>query len=402
MQKNPERVAWIVMLGAFAVFLMLCAAIPFGARYYLLYTTSTKPALLEVVGGTISVQERGSVAPIAVTRSKELNEGSVIETNVNSRGFLTLLDGSTITLFPDTLISIPSMRVPAFSWGQSPIVIELEQTRGRIRIGAAQLFGGNTRDREFQISTPHLLAKVRGESSGSYAIDVSTDSSQVTVRDGSAQVSAQGRTVTINRGQRTVVTSGEPPLPALPAALDLIVNGDFKDPRSRGWNDTIEIPSTPSSPSGSISNITLDNRVATRIRRSGSNQSSAISGIVQQLNKDVSDYRTLRLTADVRVHSQSLSGGGILSSEYPLIIRLRYRDANGSDAEWVHGFYIQNTTNNPTNNGELITSDVWFPFESGNLFDTLDPKPFYLISLQFYASGWDYESYVSGIRFIVE
>lgn len=399
MQKNPERIAWLVMLGAFAVFLMLCAAIPFGARYYLLYTTSTKPALLEVVGGTVSVQERGSVAPIAVTRSKDLTEGSVIETNVNSRGILTFLDGSTMTLFPDTLISLPSMRTPAFGWSEAPITIEVEQTRGRIRVGAAQLFGGNARAREFKIATPHLLATV---SAGSYAIDAGTDSSQVTVRDGSAQVFAQGRTVTINRGQRTVVTRGEPPLPALPAALDLIVNGDFKDPRTRGWNDTIEIPSNPNSPSGSISNVTLDNRIATRIQRAGSNQTSAITGIVQQINKEISDYRTLRLAADVRVHSHSLSGGGILSSEYPLIIRLRYRDVNGSEAEWVHGFYVQNSTNNPTNNGESIPLDVWYPFESGNLFETLDPKPFYLVSMQIYASGWDYESYVSGIRFIVE
>lgn len=399
MQKNPERLAWLVMIGAFAVFLMLCAAIPFGARYYLLYTTSTKPALLEVLGGTVSVQDRGSVAPIAVTRSKELNEGSVIETNVNSRGFITLLDGSTVTLFPDTQISLSTMRTPAFGWSEAPILIEVEQARGRIRVGAAQLFGGIERARDFQISTPHSLTKV---GAGSYAIDVSTDSSQVTVRDGSAEVSALGRTVTINRGQRTVVTRGEPPLPALPAALDLIVNGDFKDPRTRGWNDTIEAPSNPGSPAGAISNATLDNRAATRIKRAGSNQTSAITGILQPINREVSDYRTLRLAADVRVHSHNLSGGGILSSEYPLIIRLRYRDVNGSEAEWVHGFYIQNATGNPTNNGELIPLDVWFPFESGNLFETLDPKPFYLISIQFYASGWDYESYVSGIRLIVE
>jgi hypothetical protein len=92
----------------------------------------------------------------------------------------------------------------------------------------------------------------------------------------------------------------------------------------------------------------------------------------------------------------------VLSSEYPLILRIRYRDAYGSPAEWVHGFYIQNTTNNPTNNGQQITQDISFPYESVNLFDLLDPKPFFITSIQIYASGWDYDSYVSGVRLVVE
>jgi hypothetical protein len=97
-----------------------------------------------------------------------------------------------------------------------------------------------------------------------------------------------------------------------------------------------------------------------------------------------------------------LSGGGVVSSEDPLIRRLKYRDVYGSEAEWVHGFYYQNTANNPTNNGELVLSNVWLPYESGNLLETLDPRPFFITSIQVYASGWDYDSFVTGIRLIVE
>ncbi len=399
MQKSPDRIAWVVIFGAFAVFLALCATAPLGLRYYLLYSTSPQPALLEVIGGTVGVQERGAVAPIAVTQSKELAEGSTIETYENSRGILTFLDGSTATLFPSTQVTLREMRVSTFPWGEAPITLVIEQTRGRIRVGAAQLFGSNARARDFQINTPQLLATL---TEGSYAVEVSADASQVTVRDGTASVVAQERSVTLTRGQRTVATRGGPPLPPLPAAQDLIVNGDFKDPRIRRWDDIIEIPSNPGSPSGSLSNPILDNRVTLRIQRSGSNQTSAITGVIQQINKEVIDFRTMRLTVDVRVHAQSLSGGGILSSEYPLILRLRYRDVSGSEAEWVHGFYIQNVTNNPTNNGESIPQDVWVPFETRNLFETLDPKPFFITSLQIYASGWDYDAYVSAVRLIVE
>jgi hypothetical protein len=143
-------------------------------------------------------------------------------------------------------------------------------------------------------------------------------------------------------------------------------------------------------------------RRAVQILRSGSNQNSAITGIRQQIDKDVSDARTLILSADVRLHYQNLSGGGYLSSEYPLIIRILYRDVNGSEAEWVHGFYYQNDANNPTLNGELVPSDEWVPYETSNLFETLDPKPFRIVRVEIYASGWDYESYISGVRLTVE
>jgi hypothetical protein len=346
------------------------------------------------VGGTVRVQECTSATPLAVTRTKELKECSVIETDENSRGIITFLDGSTAILFPDTQISLTTMRAPAFSWSRAPYTIGIEQTRGRVRIGAAQLFG-DALVREFQIETPHLAANV---SEGSYAIDVNSDGSQVTVRDGVAQVSAQSRTVAINRGQRTVVTPGAPPLPALPAAQDLIVNGDFKDPLARGWS----VMRDSGDASGLVKIGNLGDRISVQITRTNSNQTSAITGITQQINKEVSDFRTMMLLADVRVHSHNLSGGGILSSEYPIILRVRYRDVYGSEAEWVHGFYIQNATKNPTNNGEAIPPDVWIPFESGNLYEMLDPKPFYLTSIQIYASGWDYESYLSSLRLVVE
>ena len=38
----------------------ILALVPFGTRQYLLYSTTTRPALLEVVGGTVRVQEHGA------------------------------------------------------------------------------------------------------------------------------------------------------------------------------------------------------------------------------------------------------------------------------------------------------------------------------------------------------
>ena len=399
---NPERAAWLVMLGAFAVFLMLCATIPLSIRYYLRHATTPRTAMLEVVGGTVRVRERGAAAPIAVTRSIALSEGATIETDENSRGIVTFHDNSTTILFPSSQVILRAMHVSAYPWGIEPSTILIEQTRGRVRIGAAptmSLANSEMPNRVFQVQTPYFVSSF---TDGSFAVEINSDGGQVTVRDGTAMVTAQNRTVNVGRSQRTVVTRDGAPLPALPASQDIIVNGDFIDPLARGWSVVRESGNTPTVGTGAVSITTIAGRNAIHIARTGSNQTSVVLGIVQQINREVSDYRSLRLSADVRVRSQSLSGGGMLSSEYPLILRLKYRDVYGSEAEWVHGFYVQNTTNNPTNNGEPVPVDVWIPFEAGNLFETVDPKPFFITSLQIYASGWDYDSYVSAIRLVVE
>lgn len=402
MPKNPERWAWLVLFGAFAIFLMLCAAIPVSARSYLLYTSHPEQATLEVSGGTVRVQEQYAAAPMAVTKSLQVSEGSIIETDETSRGILTLFDGSTVTLFPSTQVNLRQMRESTFEWGRVPITLMIQQMRGRIRVGVAPLYtpaGATAHQRVFQVYTDDMLAVL--SSDGSFAFDVIPEvSSQVTTNDGTAEVVAQGRSVVLTRRQRTVVTRGNSPLPSLPAALDLIVNGDFKDPPDRGWNS---LPGPKNGiPAGQVDVTPLGDRETIHIYRTNSEQTSAIAGIIQQINREVSDLHTMKLSADIRLHAQSLSGGGYLSSEYPLILRLRYRDEYGSEGEWVHGFYFQNTTNNPTLNGEQVPQDVWVPFESGNLFEIADPRPFVITSLQIYASGWDYDAYVSSIRLIVE
>lgn len=401
MRKNPERIAWIVLFGAFGVFLTLLTTVPVTARSYLLYSQTPQQATLEVVGGTASVTEAGAAAPIAVSKSQQLSEGSTVEVDENSRGIVTLFDGSTVTLFPGTQITLRNMRTAAFSWGVQPIYLAIDEARGQVRVAPAPLYESTPQSktgRVFEITTRDMLASL---TEGSYAVEALGDSSQISVRDGTATVTAKGSSVTVGRGQRTVVWKGDAPLAAMPAPVDLMVNGDFKDPLPRGWT-VLDNQNPPGIVPGSAEIVALGDIHAMHIQRSGSIQTSAIVGMISQINREVSDYQTVRLAADIRLHFQSLSGGGYLSSEYPVILRLRYRDAAGNDAEWVHGFYYQNDAKNPTNNGEMIPQDVWYPFETENLKDVLDPPPFYITSLQIYASGWDYDSYVTSVRLIVE
>lgn len=416
---NPERVAWLVLFGAFGVCILLAVSVPLLTLQFIRFATEAQSGSLQAVGLTqegvtpVRVSLPNVALPIAVQDPMPVAEGSSISTDPTdtSRAFLTFFDSSTATIHPNSQLLLQEMRRPRFAWSERPNTITVEQPRGIVRYAIAPPWPhpGNPDGRavQFVVRTLHFDAWLNP---GSYSIEVTENSSQVIVREGSALVRAKdnSRQVLVGQGQRVVAESGQALADPLPAAQNLIVNGDFSgdincDPnQSREWKCYVDQGGDEGNVNGSISVVTLDNRRAVRILRTNSGQNSAITGIRQILDKDVSDYRSLKLSADVRLANQSLSGGGYQSTEYPLILRLKYRDVDGNEWDWVRGFYYQNTANNPTRNGEGIPRNIWIPYETSNLLELLNPKPFRLLYLEIYASGWDYESYISSVRLHAE
>jgi hypothetical protein len=196
----------------------------------------------------------------------------------------------------------------------------------------------------------------------------------------------------------------------MPATQNLIENGDFVEPLPTGWlTDTVVLDSAVAAPHVGV--VEDGGRRAARlVRREADDGTHTEVSIQQTLDQDVRDFAELVVSTDVRLDFQSLSGGGLLSSEFPIIVRLDYKDRWGNDKFWTHGFYHQNQDGYPIAldpwgqpSGELIPQGVWYPFESDNLFDLLgDNRPAYLTGLTVYASGWNYDSLVSEIQLIVE
>lgn len=414
LQKNPQRLAWLVIFGAFAFCVALAIAVPLSGRYFLLYSLESRPGTVEAIspnqdgGGTVSYTPPNATQPIAVKSDPAtFAEGGMIETDPTSRAFLTFFDGSTAQVFPGSRLVVDQMRRPRFDWSELPNMIRINQMEGLVRYGAASAVvhaenpGGRTL--QFAVHTPAFDANL-GE--GSYSIEVTDSDSQVVVREGSAIVrSLQGdHEVVVGQGQRLLATKDQPlPLSPVPAAQDLIVNGNFTtDVLGTEWQPYTDPNSDSGGPKGSVLVVTMGDRRALQILRTGAGSNSRVTGVIQQIGRDVSDFRSLVFSADVRLHYQSLSGGGYLSSEYPLIVRLRYRDVDGNEHESTHGFYYQNDDQNPTNNGERIPQDTWVPYETGNLMEGLEQRPFRIVSIAIYASGWDYESYISSIKLTVE
>ena len=148
----------------------------------------------------------------------------------------------------------------------------------------------------------------------------------------------------------------------------------------------------------------MEDRQAVRFWRMGKATGHGETGIIQAIDKDVRDFTSLELHISVRLLDQGLAGGGTLSSEFPIIVRLDYKDAYGNDNFWTHGFYFKDPPEDWTiRDGEKIPRYVWYPYESGNLLDLLgDNRPAHITALTVYASGWNYDSLISEVQLIVE
>jgi hypothetical protein len=409
--QSRERLAWLILIGAFAIFVVLAITTPLAVRWYLWRATVAQRATIEVNSGTIPVVQSEGAAPIAVAEGSardDIQEGAKIRTDSSSQAFLTLFDHSTVVVFPGTELRLRRMRTPRFSFSDHPLEIVLEVTQGRVRVGVAPEVDRPART---LVITPHGRATLK---EGSYAVEVTKDETQFAVRTGEALVQATGgvKGILLNQSERAVLYADRSPEGPLPAARNLVSNSDFLNDAAlakpigegtlaEGWRVYNDQGGDGGNVDGTATVIPAGDRNAVRFYRTNSLNNHGETGIIQQVNKDVSDYLSIKLRLDIKLVYQSLSGGGDQSSEYPVIVRINYKDVYGNDNHWTHGFYYQNVDRKPTQNGQRIPRNVWYSFEEPNLKEKL-VNPRTITSIQVYASGWDYESLVSEIGIIAE
>lgn len=399
MRENPERGAWAVLLSALAVFCFLAVSIPLGIRYYIRNAQRERIATVEALVGTVVVElpAGGGPQPLSRGNSMVVPEGTLIYVDDTAEATVTFFDHSFMRLFPGAGVRLERMRSPRFGSSPLPISVRLSLLAGHIRIGTAL---SQAAPLEMIVTT--LYGQVRLAEDGSYAIEVGQDRTDVAAYRGYADVAARNQTVRVEPRQRTVVASGKPPAPPVGVARDLIVNGVFQEPLVE-WRIFNDQGADGGDVDGIAELVVDEGREAVRFFRSGAGGNHSQTILEQTINAAIPDPATsLIVRATVKVRHQSLSGGGYLSSEFPLMIRITYRDVYDSETEWVQGFFYQNTQGNPTTFGVQIPRDRWFLFESDNLLETLSVVPNRIIGIRVYASGWDYDSLISDINLIVE
>ncbi len=407
MRRSPERLAWTVLLLSFAAFCALAVALPLGIRWYLTNATRAHEAQVTCLEGTAVVEDprRGGAIPVLQNESTLVPEGTVVSVDDTAEAEITFFDQSLVRLSPGTSVYLEQMRTPRFDFSPRPDSIAIQVKGGRLWASTVLQASSPVK---YSVNTLQAWALLAED--GSYTFEVSNEKTEVIVHRGEAEVaaaslsdSAPGPAVTLSSRQRTSVETGGLPLAPMKAERDLLVNGDFSAPLDVGWDVFNDQGADGGEIDGTVTLVEDEGRRAARLYRTLGQYNHCETTLEQELNHDLPDpLSTLRVQATIKLVNQSLSGGGYLSSEYPLMLKIRYRDVYGSETEWIHGFYYQNQDNNPTKYGQQIAEGRWYFYESENLLDTLQITPRRIVWLRVSASGWNYESLVSEVSLIVE
>lgn len=402
MKNNPERTAWTILLIAFGVFCSLCLTIPSSLYWYAMNATVPDVAEVTSVRGTVLLTDTTAeiATPLLDGHTTTVEEGLTITTDDTSQAILTFPDDSSLTMYSDTQLVLRQSRNPRFSFSYKPTQIQVEVIQGRVRATSSR----SRADLNFDLITPHAHIALQ---QGSFSIEVEAEETQVTTRLGQAAVTSGGQMIDLNQGQRVVAQADASPDGPLPAAKNLLVGSEFTPAFTDTWRIYVEEPID-----GVTTTVTVEpfeDRNVLRLKSEGRDNVHTETGVIQEVNKDIRDFQSVRLFAEVRLIEQSLPGGGQLGSEFPIMLHVAYKDADNNDRDWFHGFYYKPPPENyilynePNNSNEPIAPFIWYPYESVNLLTTLGPaKPVFIKSIRIYASGWIYEAMVANISLLAE
>lgn len=408
MRRNPERLAWTMLSISLAICVGLAIAVPVALSSYINDSTEVASITLEVQQGTALVRRTAVDDPIGVTTElRNLPDGATIQADPNVLALLTLRAPGTNTtlmtvqIYGNTSLNITRARSPRFQPSTQPHHLYIAVNGGRVRVNIA---GGLERPVESQIVTPQ--AEIQAQE-GTYAIDVTNDETQVTVRDGVAAVSAQGFTQPLGSAQRTVVKLGGRPAGVLLPERNLVLNANFRQPLSGTWQVTHDLQQ-PNESRGTVTIVSDGGSQVAMFNRVG--KYHAETALRQEIDKDVRDFRSLKLHLVVRIIDQDVPVCGQAGSECPMMVRLDYKDKDGTDRSYLQGFYWltdrsgvnpnYNTTSGSRLEHRSVTRDVPTPYDSPDLIQLLAPTQ--ITAITFYASGHSYTASIAEVELLGE
>lgn len=430
---SPERAAWIVLLGSFAVFCTVTLSTILGVYHYLFQSTVAMPAMLHVAKGTVGIT--GSDLIEAVERQDEeltntltsVSTDSLSQATIQFRDVTEANDASgpllaAVTLQGNTFVTFNFANRPRFEWSQNPQRLQFSRLKGELDI---LVTGVIDRDFVMDIYTEDLNSNkglhVQILNNGRYRLSVSEDEIRLLNLAGFARAFFREdphRPDLVRSGQELVVRVGARSSSIRQSTTDALTNATFSllDASAAGTGLESALPNWSCSvsqeqpPEGRFALVEYDGRVGIRLRRLNN---AATHGVVRCLQEfegdglDVTEFDSLRILATFSANYQSLSLCGKAASECPLMLRIDY-DSRGN---WLRGFYYEDLDSEEARQrcdsciqDHVNTNQaVWYTFDSDNLLNSIaeDDWPARIRSIEFYASGHQFDTVVSEVALLL-
>lgn len=389
---DAVRLAWRTVVLGLALLVAVIVGGPAVRNWYINSAIEPRSAAITLVDGVSYLRRAGARDWIVAQSDSALVPGDTLRTGANARTFVRLFDQSTLLLYPSTTVQVLRAEQGRFRPDRTALVLDV--TQGQLRVGVAPS-PGDPQASLFQVRTPE--AQIHLEE-GSYSLEAGQDGTQVRVRLGQATAYAPAGKADAHAGQRLVIHPDKAPQGAQPMRADLLANGWLTQQAGQSNNlaDWTALDLSEQEPAGTISLTEIPGAVT--FRRNGAGHGETL--LLQQPDVDLWDYEKLTLSADLRVFSHSLSGGGWQGTEYPIMLRITYRDATGGVHPWYQGFYLQNPDGYPVVNGTKIPPGDWYHVDVDLLAQV--PRPWRIQRVEVVASGWDYASAVREVHLWAE
>lgn len=412
-QLDPYRLAWGVLLAAFAVFCTIAIIAIVGINYFLFQSSVPIKSRLSLGRGTVGIMELANSIEQVGRSGDTLLTGTVISTDPQSQGTIQFLDPQTedrlvalVTLHNGSVLTLRQATRPRFEWSQTRHLIELVNVSGRLSITVPPIPG---REVMVNIETgAGAIVNLEGE--GRYMINASGDQLSVINREGKATLISpdlrQGHIIPV--GRQGIIRYEGNTVAQKAGYTNLVKDSSFQTLNGgqlelQAWvcgNDPSD------NPAGQYEFVDMNGLLALRFVRGDNATTHGRTSCVQSFGQGgvditAANYNYLGVRAVLNIESQSLNVCGSDGSECPLMLRMDYIDNTGKGQRWFHGFYAREA--DPQSNfrqrcascvqdHDLINQGAWYTYESPNLLTLLEETPpVSIVSIWFYASGhqWD-------------
>ncbi len=429
---SPQILAWLVMLVSFGLFCLLVYALISTVTDYLSHSVQNKPAQVEVVkhkDDNVFILHVGQPRATVVADSEAVQEGDEIRTDKNSEAVITLFDGSRVYLSAGTRIRLQESRVDIKNFRQSEkrLVVKVFSGVARFRVVpfvpgkdfnkstfVAVIPGEN--DNDNQAEAFFNDANSRNYVDGTFTLSV-TRSQETGVKSWLSNKATRPvdvrnatRSVPVGPGQRVAVEQGVIGVPGLPGdnEVKLIENGSFIN-----GIDSWRVQPPQLSNANYIQGLIhfdaerINDGVQPRARifrlDPKAKGTPYETSIIQDINRDVSDYEELWFSLKVKLVDQSLPGGGSQGSEYPMFVKINFVDQNNNVQELFHGFYSRANDTSTQDQNQLgrsskLPQDEWQEWRL-NMMNGSN-KPVRILKIVVGSAGHLYDSYFTDVSLI--